>query len=86
MRSIGRVEAPRWLSDESLKAAGARASEPIEIFWGNPMPGTATDRGPRRWGCVMISLPFGLRRREDRRLTKPSVPPKGRRRPWGRPE
>jgi hypothetical protein len=41
MRSIGRLEAPRWLSDESLKAAGARTSEPIEIFWGNPMPGTA---------------------------------------------
>ena len=32
MRSIGRVEAPRWLSDESLKAAGARTSEPVEIF------------------------------------------------------
>ena len=46
MRSIGRVEAPRWLSDESLKAAGARTSEPIEIFWGNPMPGTANGREP----------------------------------------
>ena len=46
MRSIGRVEAPRWLSDKFLKAAGARTSEPIEIFWGNPMPGTANGREP----------------------------------------
>ena len=46
MRSIGRVEAPRWLSDKSPKAAGARTSEPIEIFWGKPMPGTANGRGP----------------------------------------
>ena len=56
MRSIGRVEAPRWLSDESLKAAGARTSEPIEIFWGNPMPGTANGRGPGKRGCIMISV------------------------------
>ena len=56
MRSIGRVEAPLWLSDKSLKAAGARTSEPIEIFWGNPMPGTANGRGPGKWGCIMISL------------------------------
>ena len=86
MRSIGRVEAPRWLSDESLKAAGARASEPIEIFWGNPMPGTATGRGPGKWGCIMISLRLALTRREDRRLTKPSVPAKGLRHPWDRLE
>jgi hypothetical protein len=56
MRSIGRVEAPRWLSHESPKAAGARTSEPIEIFCGNPMPGTANGRGPGKWGCVMISV------------------------------
>jgi hypothetical protein len=56
MRSIGRVEAPRWLSDESLKAAGARTSEPIEIFWGNPMPGTANGREPGKRGCIMISV------------------------------
>ena len=56
MRSIGRVEEPGWLSDEPLKAAGARRSEPIEIFWGNPMPGTANGRGPGKRGCIMISV------------------------------
>ena len=56
MRSIGRVEIPGWLSDEPLKAAGARMSEPIEIFWGNPMPGTANGRGPGKRGCIMISV------------------------------
>ena len=68
MRSIGRVEAPRWLSDESLKAAGARTSKPIEIFWGNPMPGTANGRGPGKRGCIMISVRLALGRLEDRPL------------------
>ena len=56
MRPIGRVEAPRCLSHKSPKAAGARTSEPIEIFWGNPMPGTANGRGPGKRGCIMISV------------------------------
>ena len=86
MRSIGRVEAPRWLSDESLKAAGARTSEPIEIFWGKPMPGTATWRGLGNCGCIMISLRSALSRREDRRLAKLTVPAKAQPRPWGGPE
>ena len=77
MRSIGGFEAPRWLSDKSPKAAGSRTSEAI-------VPGTANGQGPGKWGCIMISLRLALTRREDRRLTKPSVPAKGRRRPWDR--
>jgi len=69
MRSIGRVEAPRWLSDESLKAAGARTSEPIEIFWGNPMPGTANGREPGKKEGASWSLSVcPWTRREDLRL------------------
>jgi hypothetical protein len=64
MRSISRVEAPRCFSDKSPKAAGSSTSGPIEIFWGNPMPGTATGRGPGKWGCIMISLRLALARRE----------------------
>jgi len=64
MRSISRVEAPRCLSDRSPKAAGSSTSGPMEIFWGNPMPGTATGRGPGKWGCIMISLRLALARRE----------------------
>jgi hypothetical protein len=64
MRSISRVEAPRCLSDKSPKAAGSSTSGAIEIFWGNPMPGTATGRGPGKWGCIMISLRLALARRE----------------------
>jgi hypothetical protein len=45
-RSIGRVEAPPWSSDKSLKAAGLSTSGPIETFWVKPMPGTANGRGP----------------------------------------
>ena len=56
MRSIGRVEAPPWLSNKSPKAAGSSTSEAIEIFCGNPIPGTANGRGPGKWGCIMISL------------------------------
>ena len=44
MRSINRVEASRCLSDKSPKAARSSTSGPMEIFWGNPMPGTATGR------------------------------------------
>jgi hypothetical protein len=36
----------------------------MEIFWGNPMPGTATSRGPGKWGCIMIFLRLALARRE----------------------
>ena len=86
MRSIGRVEAPRWLSDESLKAAGARTSEPIEIFWGNPMPGTANGRGPGKRGCIMISVRLPVDAAGGSPLMKLSVPVKGRPRPWGKPE
>src|SRR5262245_44115126 len=46
MRSINRVEALRCLSHKSPKAARSRTSGPMEIFWGNPMPGTANCRGP----------------------------------------
>jgi hypothetical protein len=74
MRSIGRVEAPRWLSDESLKAAGARTSEPIEIFWGNPMPGTANGREPGKRGCIMISVRLPVDAAGGSPLTEPSVP------------
>ena len=56
MRSIGRVEAPPWLSNKSPKAAGSSTSEAIEIFCGNPIPGTANGRGPGKWVCIMISL------------------------------
>ena len=68
MRSIGRVEAPRWLSDESLKAAGARTSEPMEIFWGNPMPGTANGRGPGKRGCEVARDPGLARPQSSARL------------------
>ena len=77
MRFIDRVEAPQWSSDKFPKAAGSSSSGPIAIFWGKPMPGTANGRGLGKWGCIMISLCLALARREDRRLTKLSVPAKG---------
>jgi hypothetical protein len=64
MRSINRVEAPRCLSDKPPKAARSSMSGSIEILWGNPMPGTATGRGPGKWGCIMISLRLTLARQE----------------------
>ena len=86
MRSIGRVEAPRWLSDESLKAAGARTSEPIEIFWGNPMPGTANGRGPGKRGCIMISVRLPVAAVRGSPLTEPSVPTRDPDSPWDKLE
>ena len=87
MRSIGRVEAPRWLSDESPKAAGARTSEPIEIFWGNPMPGTANSRGPGKRGCIMISVRLPVDAAAGGSpLTEPSVPTRDPDSPWDKLE
>ena len=85
MRSIGRVEAPRWLSDKSPKAAGARASEPIEIFWGNPIPGTANGRGPGKRGCIMISVRLPVDA-AGVSLTEPSVPTRDPDSPWDKLE
>ena len=86
MRSIGRVEAPRWLSDESLKAAEAHTSEPIEIFWGNPMPGTANGRGPGKRGCIMISVRLPVDAAGGSPLTEPSVPTRDPDSPWDKLE
>jgi hypothetical protein len=58
MRWTGRVEASRCLSDKSPKAAASSAVGPINIFWGNPMPGTAIGRGSGKWGCIVIA-PLG---------------------------
>jgi len=86
MRSIGRVEIPRWLSDESPKAAEGRMSEPIEICWGNPMPGTANGRGPGKRGCIMISVRLPVDAAGGSPLTEPSVPTRDPDSPWDKLE
>ena len=64
MRSGGRVAAPQWSPDKSANARESSTFGPIEMFWGKPMPGTATGRGPGKWGCIMISLRLALARQE----------------------
>ena len=86
MRSIGRVEAPRWLSNKSPKAAGSRTSEAIDIFCGNPMPGTANGRGPGKRGCIMISVRLPVDAAGGSPLTEPSVPTRDPDSPWDKLE
>ena len=86
MRSIGRVEAPRWLSNKSPKAAGSSTSEAIEIFCGESDSRYSQRPGTWQMGVHHDLSPLAWTRREDRRLTRPSVPAKGRRRPWDRLE
>ena len=86
MRSIGCVEIPRWLSDESPKAAEARMSGPIEICWGNPMLGTANGRGPGKSGCIMISVRLPVDAAGGSPLTEPSVPTRDPDSPWDKLE
>jgi hypothetical protein len=74
MRSIGRVEIPRWLFDESPKTEARMSSESIEICWGNPMLVTANGRGLGKRGCIMISVRLPVDAAGGCPLTEPSVP------------
>jgi len=56
----------------------------MEIFRGNPMPGTG--RGPGKWGCIMISLRLTLARREIAALTLATVAGRDLDCPWDRLE
>ena len=86
MRSINRVEASRCLSDKSPKAARSSMSGPIEILWGNPMPGTANGRGPGKRGCIMISVRLPVDAAGGSPLTEPSVPTRDPDSPWDKLE
>jgi hypothetical protein len=86
MRSSGRVATPQWSPDKSAEADESSHFGPIEIFWGKPMPGTATGRGPGKWGCIMISLRLALVSAGGSPLTEPSVPGRDPDGPWDRPE
>ena len=79
MRSIGRLEAPRWLSDEFLKAAGARTSEPIESKNNSRESDARYSQRPGTWqmGVHHDLCPFGSRRREELRLPARSACPHG---------
>jgi hypothetical protein len=52
------------------------------------MPGTANDREPGEYRCILISLPSALMRQFEERgpIDGPSVPTNAPHRPWDRPE
>ena len=60
MRSIGRFEAPRWLSNKSPKAAGSSTSEAIEIFCGESDSRYSQRPGTWQMGVHHDLSPFGL--------------------------
>jgi len=86
MRSGGRVTAPQWSPDKSANGRESSTSEPIEIFWGNPMPGTANGRGPGKRGCIMISVRLPVDAAGGSPLTEPSVPTRDPDSPWDKLE
>jgi hypothetical protein len=71
MRSIVRGEPAQWTSCRSANAVRSSAGWLIEIFWGKPMPGTASGRGRGKCGCGMTSLP--CRGAAEDRLAGPSL-------------
>ena len=86
MRSIGGFEAPRWISNKSPKAAGS-----THVRSNRDILRESDSRYSQRPGTWQMGVhhdlsPLAWTRREDRRLTRPSVPAKGRRRPWDRLE